>query len=114
MPLSPNRSREIALELARPIIEYVDKARHDEGAMLDTDGFTAHASEFFLSEEASRLSRCMMKELHALCLWESFLPCLEHAPEAAVTILAGMIQIHLITHELEERALPPVRLPGSN
>ena len=114
MALSPDRSRAIALELARPIVEYVDQHRNNDGALLDTSGFAAHAIEFFEPDDAAKLSYCMMKELHNLCLWPYFITCLDFAPEAAVTILGGMFQIHLLTHNLEERKLPSVRLPGSN
>jgi len=113
MALSPDRSRAIALELARPIVEYVDEHRNNEGAMLDTDSFRGHASEFFEHEEAAKLSYCIMRELHTLCLWPNFMECLDLAPDAAVTIFAGMIQIHLIAHKIEERRLPEVRMPRS-
>lgn len=113
MALSPDRSRAIALELARPIVEYVDQHRNNDGALLDTNSFRDHAIEFFEPDDAAKLSYCMMKELHNLCLWPYFIICLDLAPDAAVTIFAGMIQIHLIAHKIEERRLPEVRMPGS-
>lgn len=104
MPLLPDRSREISVELARPIIEYVEQTlRNETGGLLAQEDFEAHAAEFFLTsrEEMHNFS----KEIHeALQVFLSaYIPLIMTCPDAAITVLAGHIQVIVINHKLNER-----------
>lgn len=105
MPLLPDRSREISVELARPIVEYVEQTlRNGSGGMLAQEDFEAHAAEFFLTsrEEMHKFSHDIHGGLQIFLA--SYIPMIMSYPDAAITVLAGYIQAFVIQHELKERS----------
>lgn len=104
MPLLPDRSREISVELARPIIEYVEQTlRNNSGGMLTQEDFEAHAAEFFLTsrEEMHNFSKDIYEALRVFL--SAYIPLIMTCPDAAITVLAGHIQTFILKHELKER-----------
>lgn len=110
--MKPERAREIAHELSRPIIEYVvsrckavEAGTTDQAAiMLDANSIAEQVSEFIADrEDCQGLANCIIGELGEIT------PSLHYAvmqPEAYITVFAGHIMFHILQHKCEEREVP--------
>lgn len=110
MSLLPDRSRYIALELARPIVEYIEKTLNQPTihGEFDEDSVRVHCEEFF-SAGADKLAKCVMREIIGVLTMPDASEWIHTAPDAYVTLLAANIQVHLICHrDLVERDLAKV------
>lgn len=110
---SPDRLREIALEMAREVLNYIQSTLKGEGVgMLSQVTIEQHAAEFFdlPPAEMDRLGRCLQSCVVDLLRYTGDVV-IQH-PDVAVSFLCASFHLHLKTHGVKEREVKPAEWQG--